>query len=66
MGVVTTEEFIRRARLTHGDRYLYDRTEYRGANIKVVITCPSHGDFLQIPREHAPRGSGCQKCGQAR
>ncbi len=66
MGVVTTEEFIRRARLTHGDRYLYDRTEYRGANIKVVITCPTHGDFLQIPREHAPRGSGCQKCGQAR
>ncbi len=58
---LTTEEFIEKARATHGDKYGYGRTVYRGMNNKVTITCPEHGDFLQTSRDHS-QGKGCIKC----
>jgi hypothetical protein len=57
----TTEEFVARAKAKHGDKYEYDKTTYTGANKKLVITCPVHGDFEQIANAHM-KGSGCQKC----
>ena len=56
-----TEEFIRKARLKHGDTYDYSNVEYFGANKKVCIICKIHGVFLQTPSSHYK--SGCQKCG---
>jgi len=61
----TTEEFIEKARLLHGDKYDYSKTEYVNSNTKVQITCPIHGDFEQIPYSHLS-GSGCNKCGYER
>lgn len=58
---VTTEEFISRARLVHGDKYDYSKTIYKNATEKVIITCPIHGDFLQYPYSHL-QGNGCKKC----
>ena len=57
-----TEEFIRRARLKHGDKYDYSKTKYTGKKNKVIITCPIHGDFEQLPQNHLKR-SGCPECG---
>jgi hypothetical protein len=57
----TTEKFIERARAKHGDRYIYDKVEYLGACIKIIITCRIHGDFLQAPYSHLV-GSKCKKC----
>lgn len=57
-----TEEFIRRARLKHGDKYDYSKTEYTGKKNKVIITCPIHGDFEQLPQNHLKR-NGCPECG---
>jgi len=54
-------DFIRRARLVHGDKYLYDKTTYKKCSEKVCITCPKHGDFLQLPCNHL-NGGGCRKC----
>jgi hypothetical protein len=45
----------------HGDRYGYDNVVYQGAYIKVLITCPKHGDFPQTPGSHL-NGCGCPKC----
>ena len=59
---LTTPEFIERARQVHGDRYDYDRTVYVNRNLKVIITCPEHGDFEQIPANHM-QGKGCSSCG---
>lgn len=56
------EEFIRRARLKHGDKYDYSKTKYTGKKNKVIITCPIHGDFEQLPQNHLRR-SGCPECG---
>jgi len=60
---LTTERFIKRARIVHGDKYSYDRTNYIIAIFAVVITCPIHGDFLQMPFYHLD-GCGCPKCGE--
>lgn len=59
--VTNTEEFIKQARKIHGDLFAYQKTEYvRSANA-VVITCPIHGDFNQMPNNHLT-GFGCSKC----
>ena len=58
---LTTEEFIRRARKVHGDKYDYSKTNYVNNNTKVTIICPIHGEFYQLPYNHL-RGKGCRKC----
>ena len=59
-----TEEFIRRARRVHGDKYDYSKVVYVNSTTDVCIICPTHGEFWQRPTEHL-RGKGCIKCGQA-
>lgn len=58
---LTREEFIERARAIHGDKYNYDKVVYVNNATKVVITCPTHGDFLQKPSMHLS-GNGCPEC----
>ena len=58
---LTNEEFIRRAREIHGDKYDYSKSVYKGYHNKVLITCPKHGDFWQLPSTHF-RGGGCPEC----
>ena len=59
---LTTEEFIKRAKEIHGDKYDYSKVEYINNKTKVCIICKKHDEFLQIPREHL-KGRGCFKCG---
>lgn len=56
-----TEEFIKKAKIVHGDKYEYFRVDYILAREKVFITCKEHGDFLQTPNDHL-NGYGCPKC----
>ena len=58
---LTTEEFIRKAKEVHDDKYTYDKVDYVSSRKKVIITCPKHGDFEQNPNSHLS-GSGCSKC----
>ena len=62
MKKLTTEEFIKKAKETHGDKYDYSKTEYINKRTKVEIICPIHGSFFQFPEIHYNRGSGCPKC----
>lgn len=59
---VITEEFIKRAKETHGDKYDYSLVNYQKAKTKVKIVCPVHGMFEQMPSMHL-KGQGCPKCG---
>lgn len=59
---MSTDEFIKRARLIHGSKYSYDKSICNGTHNKTIITCPIHGDFEQTPKEHM-KGKGCPKCG---
>lgn len=58
---LTTKEFIRRAKLVHGDRYNYSKTQYFNNRSKVVIVCSKHGEFWQVADNHM-KGVGCGKC----
>ena len=62
MGKYTKEEFIKKARQIHGDKYNYSKVEYIDSKTKVCIICPEHGEFWQIPSSHL-HGNGCRKCG---
>lgn len=59
----TTEDFISRAKIIHGDKYDYTPSIYRGMRETLIIRCPKHGNFEQEPMNHL-QGCGCQKCGK--
>lgn len=60
--LLTTNEFIRRAKEIHGDKYDYSQVVYINSQIPVCIICPEHGEFWQIPASHINQNSGCPKC----
>ena len=39
---LTTQEFIKKARKIHGDKYDYSKVEYIKSTSKVCIICPKH------------------------
>lgn len=58
---LTTEEFIKKAKEIHGNKYDYSKVKYKNNKTKVCIICPKHGEFWQKPNSHL-RGCGCASC----
>ena len=56
-----TEEFIKKAKQVHGDKYEYSKVHYIGGHKKVIIICSEHGEFMQEPSQHLC-GNGCPVC----
>lgn len=61
-GTLSKEQFIKKAREIHGDKYDYSQVEYVNNKTKVAIICPEHGVFMQVPYLHL-KGEGCCHCG---
>ena len=61
--LLTTKDFIKRAKEIHKDKYDYSKVEYKGSKNKVCIICPEHGEFWQTPNKHICCKQGCPKCG---
>jgi hypothetical protein len=59
---LTTEDFIKKSKEVHGDKYDYSLVDYKGAFEKVTIICPIHGKFEQIARNHFYGNHGCSMC----
>ena len=57
----STEEFIKKAKEIHGDKYDYSKVEYVTTNKNVTIICKEHGEFQQTPYSHL-KSNGCNKC----
>jgi hypothetical protein len=55
------EEFILKAKKIHGDKYIYDKVDYKNAYTKVILNCKKHGDFLITPNRHTNE-YGCIGC----
>lgn len=53
--------FIERSDNIHSYKYDYSKVVYKNTYTKIIIICPIHGDFLQIPKNHQ-KGHGCPKC----
>jgi len=56
-----TEVFIKMCNEVHKNKYSYDKTIYLNNKSEVIITCPTHGDFKQLPHVHSI-GNGCKLC----
>lgn len=61
----TTEEFIKEAKLIHGDKYDYSQVEYLLSKKKINIICQTHGVFEQTPNDHL-RNKGCPICQESK
>ena len=59
---LTLDDFIKRARNVHGNRYDYSDSIYTSADSKMKIICEKHGKFLQTPHNHL-KGTNCPSCG---
>jgi hypothetical protein len=60
------DKFIKKSQLIRQNPdgtpiYNYDRVNFVGDKIPVIITCSIHGDFSQTPNNHLS-GQGCPKC----
>ena len=58
---LTTEAFIKRAIVVHGNVFDYSKVNYVSSYEPVIIICDSHGEFLQTPNSHLS-GNGCRQC----
>lgn len=58
---LTREKFIERSKQIYNNKYDYSLVEYKNAQTKVIIICPIHGIFEQLPQNHL-LGQGCRKC----
>lgn len=58
---LTTEEFITKAKLVHGNTYDYSLVNYVNSHNNIKLICSVHGEFEQKPNNHL-NGGGCKKC----
>ena len=59
---LTTQEWIEKAKLVHGEFYDYSKTVYINSDSRVSILCKEHGEFEQKAANHL-QGKGCIQCG---
>lgn len=62
VGKKTKDDFITQAQQVHGNRYSYKKSEYKGINQKLIVTCSIHDDFKVTPIAHLSRQQGCPEC----
>lgn len=63
---MTGEEYIKRCKEVHGEKYDYSRVVYVSLRYKIVIICPVHGPFTQIAANHLYGKKGCFACAKER
>jgi len=57
----TEEEVIARFKQVHGGKYDYSKVKYISSTTEVIIICPDHGEFTQLPVTHNA-GHKCSDC----
>lgn len=58
---ITQDEFLKRARFMHGEKYDYSLVKFNRICEKYPIICPFHGIFYQNAHNHLS-GQGCPIC----
>jgi hypothetical protein len=57
---MSKEEYLTKARETHGDKFDYSLMKYVALNKHITIVCPAHGEFTQRADGHLKYG--CEQC----
>lgn len=60
---VSFEDYLKQAKLVHGDKYKYYKEYFSKISAKTKIHCSIHGDFEQMADAHIRQASGCPECG---
>ena len=67
--ILSTEQFIEKAKKVHDDKYDYSKVSYINSKTPVCIICHrkdkngnEHGEFWQMPNKHISEKEGCPKC----
>ena len=55
------EEFVKKAKIKHGNKFNYDSVIYLNSHTKIQIGCSEHGLFSMLPSNHL-KGQGCPTC----
>ena len=55
------EEFFKRAKEIHNNKFSYEKAVFTGTKNKIIVTCPTHGDFEVLAMRHLT-GSDCKLC----
>lgn len=63
MNKITTEEFIKRAKKIHKNKFSYEKTVYINHKTKITVSCKIHGDNETNPYYFLKGIGGCKKCG---
>jgi len=58
-----TENFIKKSKLKHGNKYDYSQSIFISAKNKIKIICFIHGKFYQLSSNHY-KGEGCPYCSE--
>jgi len=58
---LSTEEFINKVKIVHGDEYDYSKSVYINYRTEIIVICKNHGEFMPTPQNHLT-GTGCPKC----
>lgn len=60
---LTNEDFLKKAKKVHADKYTYNDLSYKNCNNKIVIYCNTcQKDFKQVIDSHLNRKAGCPFC----
>jgi hypothetical protein len=62
--ISNTNDFIKKSKEIHGEKYDYSLVNYKTGKDKVIIICFIHGEFLQAPFAHSSPSmkQGCPFC----
>ena len=62
---MSNSEFIKKAKLKHGDKYDYSQVNYINSSSKVKLICLTCGyEFEQLAGNHL-KGKGCRRCSES-
>lgn len=62
----TNDEFIEESKKIFNNIFIYDKSNYVGSQIKLIITCKKHGDFQVTPNNHLSKKQGCPVCKESK
>lgn len=60
----SNDDFLEDCIAQHGDTYILDKVQYKGALSPIIIGCHIHGDFVVAKAANFANGSGCPACGR--
>ena len=62
MKKLNTEIFVSRAKLVHGDKYDYSKSQYTHSKKGIIVICKKCGEeWITTPSAHL-NGNGCKEC----